>query len=382
MNQEPMTSNRIGLVFDERYLFHNPGLYLVLEKDPYPFATPVAHYSSADQVGRAKHLMDLAGVTEKMVRIAPYEATDEALLTFHTPDYLKQVAEIAHVGGDTGEGAPIGVGGDRIARLSAGGVMAAVDAVMTGAVNKAYALVRPPGHHALADRGMGFCVYGNVVIAAKHAQRQHDVKRVAIVDWDVHHGNGTQAGFYDDDSVLFISLHQDNLFPTGSGKLTDTGAGKGEGYTINIPLPTGTGNAGYLEAFRRIVVPSIEAFGPDLIVISAGQDPNVMDPLGRMTITTQGFRDMASALIATADDVCDGRLIVSQEGGYAPEYAPYCTASVAETLTGPGDAFLPIGEPYGERSYTLPSNIAPGRDAVDAIDAAARQASAKWPVVS
>ncbi|MBX3070300.1 MAG: class II histone deacetylase [Thermomicrobiales bacterium] len=372
----------IGLVFDERYLFHNPGLYLVLERDPYPFATPVPHYSSADQVGRAKHLMDLAGVTEKMVRIDPYEATDADLLAFHTPDYLKRVAEIARVGGDTGEGAPIGVGGDRIARLSAGGVMAAVDAVVTGAVNKAYALVRPPGHHALADMGMGFCVYGNVVIAARHAQRQHGLKRVAIVDWDVHHGNGTQSGFYDDPSVLFFSLHQDNLFPTGSGKVTDTGTGAGEGYTVNIPLPTGTGNAGYLEAYRRVIVPALKAFEPELIIVSAGQDPNVMDPLGRMTVTTFGFREMARTLIEVADEVCNGRLIVSQEGGYAPEYAPYCSASVAETLTGPGEAFLPIGEPYGDRSYTLPSNIAPGKDAIDAIDAAARVASATWPVIT
>lgn len=372
----------IGLVFDERYLFHNPGLYLVLERDPYPFATPVAHYSSADQVGRAKHLMDLAGVTAKMTRIAPYEASDDAILAYHTRDYLDHVATIARTGGDTGEGAPIGVGGDAIARLSAGGVMAAVDAVATGAAHKVYALVRPPGHHALADRGMGFCVFNNVVIAARHAQREHGLNKIAIVDWDVHHGNGTQAGFYDDPSVLFVSLHQDNLYPTDSGKVTDTGIGAGEGYTINIPLPTGTGNAGYLEAYRRIIVPALKAFAPELIIISAGQDPNVMDPLGRMTITTRGFREMARTLIDVADEVCDGRLIVSQEGGYAPEYAPYCSASVAETLTGPGDAFLPIGEPYGDRSYTLPSNIAPGKDAIEAIDVAARVASATWPTIT
>ncbi|MGD9710781.1 MAG: class II histone deacetylase [Thermomicrobiales bacterium] len=370
----------IGLVFDDRYLFHNPGLYLILDRDPYPFATPVAHYSSADQAGRAKHLMDLAGVTALMTRIEPYEASDEALMTWHTARYLAQLADLARTGGDTGEGAPMGVGGDRIARLAAGGVMAAVDAVATGQVNKAYALIRPPGHHAVADHGMGYCVFNNVVIAARHAQQHHGLSKVAIVDWDVHHGNGTQDAFYADDSVLFVSLHQDNLFPTGSGKVTDTGAGKGEGFTINVPLPSGTGNAGYLEAFRRVVVPSLRAFEPDLIVISAGQDPNVMDPLGRMTVTTQGFRDMAAAVIAVADEVCDGRLIVSQEGGYAPEYAPYCSAAIAETLTGPGDAFLPIGEPYGDRSYTLPSNISPGRDAVDAIDAAAKQASQRWPV--
>ena len=144
----------------------------------------------------------------------------------------------------------------------------------------------------------------------------------------------------------------------------------------------GTGNAGYLEAFRRIVTPAVRDFAPDMIFISAGQDPSVMDPLGRMTITTRGFRDMAAALIAVADEVSLGRLVVCQEGGYAPEYAPYCSASVAETLTGPGNAFQPIGEPYGDRSYTLPSNIAPGKDATDAIDLAARVASEKWPVLT
>ena len=179
MHNEPsiMNQNRIGLVFDDRYLAHNPGLYLILDQRQLPVCLTGAHYSSAEQVGRAKHLMDLAGVTDLMIRIEPYEASDEALLVFHTPDYLRRVGEIARTGGETGEGAPIGVGGDRIARLSAGGAMAAVDAVATGMVNKAYALIRPPGHHAMADFGMGFCVFNNVVIAARHAQRTHGLQK-------------------------------------------------------------------------------------------------------------------------------------------------------------------------------------------------------------
>jgi acetoin utilization deacetylase AcuC-like enzyme len=359
---------------------HNAGLYLILDRDPYPFATPVAHYSSPDQVWRAKLLMDLAGVTDVMTRIAPYDADDEALGAFHTTGYIERVSQIGRTGGDTGEGAPIGIGGDRIARLSAGGAMAAVDAVVAGAVRRAYALNRPPGHHAMPDHGMGYCVFNNVAIAARHAQRAHGLKRIFIVDWDVHHGNGTQTAFYDDPSVLFVSLHQDNLYPTDWGKVTDTGTSAGEGFTINIPLPTGTGNAGYVAAFERVVVPAARAFAPELVIVSAGQDPNVLDPLGRMTVTTRGFRTMAQMMIDVAEETCDGRLVICQEGGYSPEYAPYCSATIAETLTGPGNAVLPIGEPYGERAETLPSNREVGQDAAAAIGRAVEAASRKWPV--
>lgn len=372
----------VGLVFDDRYLAHNTGLYLVNERDLFPFATPVPHHSSPGQVGRAKHLMDLAGVTDLMLRIDPYEAADRALSTYHTAHYIRRVEKIARSGGDTGEGAPIGVGGDRIARLAAGGAMAAVDAVLSALVSSAYALVRPPGHHALADKGMGFCVFNNVVVAARHAQASYGIERVLIVDWDVHHGNGTQAAFYGDPGVLFISLHQDALYPQGSGPADDSGVGAGEGYNVNIPLPGGTGNAGYLEAFRRVVAPIATAFNPELIIVSAGQDANLMDPLGRMSLTTEGYRAMTRIMLDVADQVCEGRLVVCQEGGYAPEYAPYCSASIAETMTGPGKASLPIGEPYGGRTETLPSSVTVGADATAAIDHAAVIAGKLWPTIS
>ncbi len=178
-------------------------------------------------------------------------------------------------GGDTGSGAPMGIGGLRIARLSTGGVMAAVDAVMTGTVRQAYALVRPPGHHAMAHEGMGFCIFNNVVIAARHARAMHGVRRVAVVDWDVHHGNGTQSAFYEQPDELFVSLHQDSLYPNGWGTVDQVGEGAGEGRTVNIPLPAGSGNATYRAAFERIVVPVIEEFAPELIFVSAGQDASV-----------------------------------------------------------------------------------------------------------
>jgi acetoin utilization deacetylase AcuC-like enzyme len=372
------TTKSVGLVFDDRYLAHDTGLSLIEERIPYPFPKPEPHPSSPELVGRAKQLMDLAGVTDLMTRVAPYEATDQDLLRFHTKDYLERLAKLDRTGGDTGSGAPMGIGGVRIARLSTGGVMAAVDSVMTESVRQAYALVRPPGHHAMADEGMGFCVFNNVVIAARHAQATHGVGRIAIVDWDVHHGNGTQSAFYADPDVLFISLHQDSLYPAGWGLASQVGEGEGEGRTVNIPLPAGSGNATYRSAFERVVAPVIEEFDADLIFVSAGQDANVFDPLARMTLTTSAYRAMTGIMLDLAERLCDGRLVVAQEGGYAPHFAPYCSASIAETLTGRGDGALPLIAPFSDYDSSLPSNVRVGLDAEKAIQDVLAVQSRYW----
>jgi acetoin utilization deacetylase AcuC-like enzyme len=362
---------RVGLVFDDRYLTHNTGLALINLTSPYPFADPVAHPSSPELVGRAKHLIDLHGVADRMTRIAPFLATDEQLTVFHTPEYLCRVAEIAASdGGDTGAGAPIGRGGERVARLAAGGAIAAVDAVMAGDVGAAYALVRPPGHHAMADEGMGFCVYNNAVVAARQAQRVHGAGRVLILDWDVHHGNGTQAAFWSDPSVLFISVHQEDLYPVGWGALDQVGVEDGAGFTVNIPLPAGTGNAGYREVFKRLIAPIALQFDPDLVIVSAGQDASVFDPLGRMSLTLDGYRAMTEAMLGVAAECCDGRIVVTQEGGYAPLYAPYCSATIAQTLVGLGSGDEPMPDPYGERAVTQPASREISLDAAQAIERA------------
>jgi len=369
----------VGLVFDDRYLFHATGLRLIEDRDPYPFAEPEPHVSGPALVGRAKHLLDLHGLTDRMVRLEAMPADDAALALGHTPEHIRRVGELsAGAGGDTGQGAPIGPGGDRIARLAAGGAMAAVDAVMTGRVRAAYALVRPPGHHAMADRGMGFCVYNNAVIAARHAQRAHGADKVLILDWDVHHGNGTQAAFAADPTVLFLSLHQDDLYPPGWGRFDQLGEGLGEGFTVNVPLPAGTGNRGYLDAFARIVVPIARQFAPDLVVVSAGQDASVLDPLGRMSLTTSAYRDMTTLTMGIAADACGGRLVLLQEGGYAPTYAPYCTAAIVETLVGPTEGTTPIPDPYGPRAATMPQSRELGLDADRALDRAATTLRRYW----
>jgi acetoin utilization deacetylase AcuC-like enzyme len=369
---------RVGLVYDERFLDHDPGDYKILYREPFPFEEPVPHMSNPLVVKRTKRLLDLLGYTAVMHPIETCPASDEVLLGYHTPDYITRVGEISLTGGDTGVGALIAAGGDEIARLSAGGVVAATDAVMCGEVHHAYALTRPPGHHAMSDKGMGFCVYGNVAIAARYAQTAHNIRRVAILDWDVHHGNGTQDAFYEDPDVLFISIHQEDLFPVGWGKLEHIGEGSGTGTTVNIPLPSGAGNRAYMAVMEQVILPIIRQFGPELILVSAGQDASVQDPLGRMSLTTAAYRSMTSMMRDVAGDVCEGRLVIAQEGGYSDWYAPYCSAAIAEGLMEGLNGFQPVGEPYGPRAESMPPSREISCDAQSAIDAAITAHRACW----
>jgi acetoin utilization deacetylase AcuC-like enzyme len=178
------------------------------------------------------------------------------------------------------------------------------DSVIQGNTENAYALIRPPGHHAHADQGRGFCIFGNAAITAKYAQKVHGLERIATVDWDVHHGNGTQWAFYEDPSVLTISIHQDSYYPPESGAFDETGKGDGEGYNINIPLPAGSGHGAYIAAIERVAIPAIKAFKPELIMVPSGFDANAMDPLGRMLNTSDTYRSMTLLLKELAAEIC------------------------------------------------------------------------------
>ena len=289
-----------------------------------------------------------SGALAHVEAVPAREAREEELCLVHTAAHVQRVLAAA----EAGEPVCLGpdawtVPGTRAAALvAAGGVLAAVDAVLGApGLDGAVALVRPPGHHAERDAPMGFCLFNNVAVAARWAQREHGVERVAIVDWDVHHGNGTEEIFYGDGSVLCVSLHQDGLYPADTGGLEARGEGPGEGANVNVPLPAGTGDDGYAYAFEQVVEPVVRAFRPQLLLIGAGQDAAATDPLGRMSLTVPGFRALADRAVALADEVCEGRLVVVLEGGYSLLHLPLANLAIVEALAGLPASFAtdPVG---------------------------------------
>lgn len=248
-------------------------------------------------------------------RIPLRPATHEELSLCHDPRYAEEVLERIRNGADELAHGDVSVcpeSGD-IALLAAGGVLNAVDAVLSGGAGNAFCAVRPPGHHARPAAAMGFCIFNNVALAARHAQETLD--RVAIVDWDVHHGNGTQEIFYDDPSVLFFSTHQWPWYP-GTGHYSETGEGEGKGLTINRPFASGAGRREILGAMENDFLPALDSFRPDIILISAGFDSREGDPLGQFRLTDKDFADMTGLLLDAADKYCQGRLVSVLEGGY------------------------------------------------------------------
>ena len=244
-------------------------------------------------------------------------ATQEELSLVHHPAYVDYVLSLDGQRADLDRETPLTAGSVKAARAAAGLGLELVEQVLDGKVQNGFALVRPPGHHAIADAGMGFCVFNNIAIAARKALSR-GLKRILILDWDVHHGNGTQAAFYSDDTVFQIDLHQDNLFPKNSGLLSETGSGKGVGYTANIPLPDSCRDADYLYVFEKIVKPLARQYRPELILVSAGFDAHESDPLGSMLLTTHGYGLLTKNIKSLAYELCGGKLAFFLEGGYDP----------------------------------------------------------------
>lgn len=364
-----------GLVWDEWYMWHDTGSAAAFLPAGGPIQ-PGTHVENPEPKRRFHNLLDFSGVLDTLRSIEPRQATREELLRFHTPEYVDEIAEqSAESGGDAGDLTPFGPDSYDIARLATGGVIEATDAVVDGPVDNAYALVRPPGHHAEANRGRGFCIFGNIAIAAMHARAEHDIDRIAVVDFDVHHGNGTQKAFWEDPTVLPISLHQANFYPPGEGAIDEVGEGDGRGYNLNVPLPPGSGVGAYEAAFERVVLPALDEFQPDLIYLAAGVDGGAIDPMGRMMVHSECYRTLTRHLLDAADEHCDGRLVAAHEGGYSSAYAPFSGLAIVEELRGERsdveDPFMPIFDEMGYQELQ-PHQEAVIDDTVENLDIALR----------
>lgn len=319
------------VVIDQGYLKHLPG-----ESHP-------------ERPERIQALLNLAGALDKqMFELASPRAATRADVEYtHGADHVRLVES-------TSKHNRYALDGDTItcrdsfgvALLAVGGFLTLLDAIASKQSSNGFALVRPPGHHALRDHAMGFCLFNTMAIGAEYLKRVYGAKKILIMDWDVHHGNGTQAAFYDDPTVLFISTHQFPFYP-GSGAVNETGVGAGEGLTLNVPLPAGCTDVEYLQVFQDIVVPAAEKFQPDWILVSAGFDPHRRDPLGGMNVTEEGFGAMARLLLMLANRFADGRIAFLLEGGYDLAGLRDSVAAVLaamQTQVPPPAGHLPLAE--------------------------------------
>jgi len=312
---------RTGLVADSRVKKHDGG---------------PGHPEQQARFHAVVSRLEGAGLVRDMLRLEARSALDSELTLVHTPEYIalveREVAQKRHQlsTGDTA----INSHSAESARVAAGSALAAVDAVFAGTVENAFCVVRPPGHHASAAQGMGFCLFNTVALAARYGQQRYGAERVAIVDWDVHHGNGTQNIFYADGSVLFFSTHQSPWYP-GTGAASERGEGPGTGATINCPLPAGSGRSEIFQAFEHSLLPPISDFRPDLILISAGFDSRIDDPLGQFLLNDEDFADLTGMMIELAAEYCNRRLISVLEGGYNLDGLANAAEAHVRALIGP-----------------------------------------------
>jgi acetoin utilization deacetylase AcuC-like enzyme len=321
----------VAIVKDERYLEHDPG---------------GGHPESPNRLRVLHDLIDRE--FSSLPLIPPRLATEDELALVHDPSYIQALADtqgmpFSRLDPDTG----LSARSYEIALLAAGGLLQAVDSLFQnphparslplnvspgGNPQSIFAFVRPPGHHAKPSQGMGFCLFNNVAIAAEYAKKKYGLKRILIVDWDLHHGNGTQHAFYQDPAVLYFSSHQHPYYP-GSGNFDEVGSGEGEGFTVNAPFPRRFGDAEYVRVFNAILKPIALEFRPELILVSAGFDPFTNDPLGGMEVTGAGFGALTTIILDLARRTCN-RLLFALEGGYNPEGLRSGVRSVLQTLLG------------------------------------------------
>ena len=325
-----------ALIWHERLMWHDTGK-LFGPEGKHQWFEPYPHLETVEGKRRIKNLLDASGLADNLTVRKPAAISKQQALTVHSEEHWNH---IEHLSSQTrgGEGTnnstttPVPAGGLEIFLLAAGTAVDAVDCVLSGDNSNAYALCRPPGHHAQTNRVMGFCYFNNAAIAAKHAQEKYGIKRIAFVDIDVHHGNGAEEIFANDPSILTISIHQDRHFPPTTGGVV-TAQDKFRN-NINIPLPPASGTAVYQQAFDRIVEPALEKFAPQLLIVPCGFDASGHDPLGRMLLNSEDYRWMTARLKEYAGKLCDGKLVLTHEGGYAPHLVPFLAHAVFEELSG------------------------------------------------
>lgn len=344
-----------GIVFDQAFLLH--------EQSP-------NHPERRERLCYTWDQLVEEGLAENSaVRfIRPYPAPEAAVLAVHTPAYLNFLKNSSMTGGciDLDTVVPIGLYSGAL--LAAGGAMAAADAVLSGDVSNAFALVRPPGHHAGTGFGGGFCYLNNIAIMIRHIQAS-GLRKILLLDWDAHHGNGSEEIFFQDDSVLFISVHQSPLYP-GTGSIDTVGAGAGAGYTVNLPIPPGSSDDVYRFLMKTIIIPLARIFQPEFIAVSAGQDNHFSDPLTNLALTASGYRECMAEMVTLADELCGGRLVAVLEGGYSVDTAlPYTNLGIIAALAGLDGSGIREPRIYSkgfERSYD-PSALEETRRMVQAL---------------
>ena len=332
-----MTTERLqsAFIWDEKCFWHTGGNYAQLAPVGGLVQPLVAGGlpEAPETKRRLKNLMDVTGLSNDLACKSAPMATTEDLLRVHPKHYLDEFKAMSDKGGgELGLRTPFSQDSYEIAALSAGLVIESVESVLRNNYKNAYALSRPPGHHCLPDFPNGFCLLANIAIAIEAAKAKGLVERVAVLDWDVHHGNGTEAIFYDRSDVLTISIHQERCYPQDTGEIEKIGKGNGLDANMNIPLPPGCGHKTYLETMERLVIPKLEQFKPDLVIVACGFDAVSFDPLSRMMCTAETYREMTAQLMA----ITNGRLVAAHEGGYSEMYVPFCGHAMLEQMSGSG----------------------------------------------
>jgi len=309
-----------------------------------------SHPENARRLKRILSTLEEEGILARLRSLEPRPATVEELQRVHTPEHIERVQRKAQTGG--GYLDPDTYVCSRsfdAALMAAGGIVRAMEVVLAGEIDNAFALVRPPGHHATATRAMGFCLFNNVAVAARAALAESKVRRVFIADFDVHHGNGTQDAFASDPAVFYFSTHQYPHYP-GTGHWSETGHGAGEGTVLNVPLPPGVGDAGYAQVFSELVWPLAERFRPGLILVSAGYDAHWSDPLAQMNLSLTGYAWLEQELVRMAGRLCSGRIVFTLEGGYQLDVLACGVLNAFYAMLGEDTIADPFGpSPHPER---------------------------------